>query len=71
MSESRSKQTRAFAVALGIGALLLVGSVVVYQAGGRTETARQIGAGVKWTAYILFAVAVLMRWKGPLREPKD
>lgn len=71
MSEGRSRQVRAFGAALGVAALLFVTSIVVYHGGGRTETARQVGAGFKWAANILVAVAVLMRWKGPWREPKD
>lgn len=71
MAERRSKQTTRFAAALLAAALLLVVSIVVYHGGGRTETARQIGAGIKWMSYILVAVAVLLRWKGPWREPKE
>ena len=71
MAEQRSKQTNRFAAALLTAGLLLLVSIVVYHGGGRTETARQIGAGFKWLAYILAVVAVLLRWKGPWREPKD
>lgn len=71
MAERRSKRTNRFGAAMVTAVLLLIVSIVVYQGGGRTETARQIGAGFKWLAYILVAVAVLLRWKGPWREPRE
>ena len=71
MPEAHSKQFNRFAAAMLTAGLLLIVSIVVYHGGGRTEGARQIGAGFKWLAYILVAVAVLLRWKGPWREPKE
>lgn len=71
MAERRSKQTTRFAAALLTAFLLLVASIVVYHGGGRTETARQVGAGFKWLAHIVGAAAVMLRWKGPWREPTD
>lgn len=71
VAERRSKQNNRFVAAMLTVALLLFVSVLVYHGGGRTETARQIGAGFKWAAYILAVITGLLRWKGPWREPQD
>lgn len=71
MAERRSRQRRAFALTLLVALLLLIASVIVYHGGGRTETARQLGATFNWAGTIVAVVAVLMRWKGPWREHKE
>ena len=70
-ASKRSRQWRAFAGGLGVGAALLVVSVIVYHAGGRTEGARQLGAAFKWAGYAVVVATALMRWKGPWREPYE